>query len=359
MAKIDPGQLDQLLHPMIDPTQTYEALTQGLNASPGAAVGKVVFDADTAAERGKAGEAVILVRWETSPDDIHGLISAQGVLTSHGGMTSHAAVVARGMGKPAVCGADQIEHLREGKDSSRSTAPPSSEGDILTIDGTTGKVILGAVDLVPPQINENFQAIVGWADEIRTMAVRTNADTPEDADQGARVRRPGHRPLPHRAHVHGRGPAADRPPDDPGRRQGSPRRRPRQAAADAAGRFRGHLRGHARSAGDHPAAGSAAARVPARLHRPDGRAGARQAHRRRRRRDRREGKPGDARPLAQGNEPDAGYPRLPPRHPVARDLRDAGAGHHAGRRGRPEEAGRRAAGGDHDPAGRLRRGAAR
>ncbi|MDO8737140.1 MAG: pyruvate, phosphate dikinase [Thermoleophilia bacterium] len=182
VAKIDPGQLDQLLHPMIDPTQTYEALTQGLNASPGAAVGKAVFDADTAAERGKAGEAVILVRWETSPDDIHGLINAEGVLTSHGGMTSHAAVVARGMGKPAVCGADQV-NISEKDRQFTVNGVTVSEGDILTIDGTTGKVILGAVDLVPPQINENFQAIVGWADEIRTMAVRTNADTPEDAEK--------------------------------------------------------------------------------------------------------------------------------------------------------------------------------
>ncbi|MBI5870620.1 MAG: pyruvate, phosphate dikinase [Actinobacteria bacterium] len=182
VAKIDPGQLDQLLHPMIDPSQTYEALTQGLNASPGAAVGKVVFDADTAAERGKAGEAVILVRWETSPDDIHGLINAEGVLTSHGGMTSHAAVVARGMGKPAVCGADQV-NISEKDKQFTVNGVTVSEGDILTIDGTTGKVILGAVDLVPPQINENFQAIVGWADEIRTMSVRTNADTPEDAEK--------------------------------------------------------------------------------------------------------------------------------------------------------------------------------
>jgi pyruvate,orthophosphate dikinase len=180
VAKIDPGQLDQLLHPMIDLTQTYDVLTQGLNASPGAAVGKVVFDADTAAERGKAGEAVILVRWETSPDDIHGLISAQGVLTSHGGMTSHAAVVARGMGTPAVCGADQI-NISEKEKQFTVGETTVKEGDILTIDGTTGKIILGAVELVPPQINENFQAIVGWADEIRTMGVRTNADTPEDA----------------------------------------------------------------------------------------------------------------------------------------------------------------------------------
>ena len=182
VAKVDPGQLDQLLHPMIDPKAKFEVITSGLNASPGAAVGKVVFDADTAQEKGKAGEAVILVRWETSPDDIHGLISAQGVLTSHGGMTSHAAVVARGMGKPAVCGADQIQ-IDEKTRQFSVDGITVKEGDIITIDGTTGKVILGAVDLVPPQINENFQAIVGWADEIRTMGVRTNADTPEDAEK--------------------------------------------------------------------------------------------------------------------------------------------------------------------------------
>ncbi|MBE3073878.1 MAG: pyruvate, phosphate dikinase, partial [Actinobacteria bacterium] len=180
VAKIDPGQLDQLLHPMIDPNSSHEALTSGLNASPGAAVGKVVFDADTASQQGKAGEAVILVRWETSPDDIHGLINAHGVLTSHGGMTSHAAVVARGMGTPAVCGADQI-NISEKEKQFTVGDTIVGEGDMLTIDGTTGKVILGAVDLVPPQINEHFQAIVAWADEIRTMGVRTNADTPEDA----------------------------------------------------------------------------------------------------------------------------------------------------------------------------------
>ncbi len=182
VARVDAGQLDQLLHPMLDPTRKYDIIATGLNASPGAAVGKVVFDADTAAAQGKAGEAVILVRWETSPDDIHGLIQAQGVLTSHGGMTSHAAVVARGMGKPAVCGADQIV-ISEEERQFTIDEHVVDEGDIITIDGTTGNVILGAVELVPPQINENFQAIVAWADEIRTMGVRTNADTPEDAEK--------------------------------------------------------------------------------------------------------------------------------------------------------------------------------
>ena len=182
VVRVDAGQLDQLLHPMIDPNGAYEVLTSGLNASPGAAVGKAVFDADTAEERGKSGEAVILVRWETSPDDIHGLINAQGVLTSHGGMTSHAAVVARGMGKPAVCGADQIKIDEEARQFTVD-GTTVKEGDLISIDGASGNVILGAVDLVPPQINENFQAIVGWADEIRRLGVRTNADTPEDAEK--------------------------------------------------------------------------------------------------------------------------------------------------------------------------------
>ncbi len=182
VARVDAGQLDQLLHPMLDTAREYDVIATGLNASPGAAVGKAVFDADTAAARGRNGEAVILVRWETSPDDIHGLIQAQGVLTSHGGMTSHAAVVARGMGKPAVCGADQI---RISEDERQFTVADHTvrEGDILTIDGTSGNVILGAVELVPPQINENFQSIVEWADRIRSLGVRTNADTPEDAEK--------------------------------------------------------------------------------------------------------------------------------------------------------------------------------
>ena len=109
VARIDPGQLDQLLHPMIDPTVDVEVVARGLNASPGAASGAIVLDADTAEERGKNGEDVILVRWETTPDDIHGVVQAQGILTAHGGMTSHAAVVARGMGKPCVAGCDTLE----------------------------------------------------------------------------------------------------------------------------------------------------------------------------------------------------------------------------------------------------------
>jgi pyruvate, orthophosphate dikinase len=180
VARIDPAQLDQLLHPMIDPKAELEVAARGLNASPGAACGKAVLDADLAEERGKAGESVILVRWETTPDDIHGLLQAQGILTAHGGMTSHAAVVARGMGKPCVAG---CEELTIDLDHRTLTIGGHhlSEGDVLTIDGGTGRVVIGAVDLVPPQINEDFETILRWADELRRLRVRANADTPEDA----------------------------------------------------------------------------------------------------------------------------------------------------------------------------------
>src|SRR5215211_6351319 len=180
VARIDPGQLDQLLHPMIDPDADYDVVARGLNASPGAASGAIVFDADTAAERGAAGEPVILVRWETTPDDIHGLIAAQGVLTAHGGMTSHAAVVARGMGKPAVVGCEQLA-VDQAARSARVGEVELSEGDVVTIDGGKGEVIAGEVPLVPPQINEDSQTILGWADALRALKVRANADTPEDA----------------------------------------------------------------------------------------------------------------------------------------------------------------------------------
>ena len=180
VARIDPGQLDQLLHPMIDPGAEIDVAATGLNASPGAASGAIVLDADAAEERGRAGEQVILVRWETTPDDIHGLVYAQGVLTAHGGMTSHAAVVARGMGKPCVAGCDALEIdvaagiVRIGEAELRA-------GDVITIDGGSGRVIVGRVPLVPPALDENFDTVLGWADEMRRLRVRANADTPEDA----------------------------------------------------------------------------------------------------------------------------------------------------------------------------------
>jgi pyruvate, orthophosphate dikinase len=180
VARIDAGQLDQLLHPMLDPKAEYEVVAKGLNASPGAASGAIVFDAETAERRGGAGERVLLVRWETTPDDYGGMRMAAGILTAHGGLTSHAAVVARGEGLPCVVGcstlsvdaAAKVAHLGDHE---------LHEGDVLTIDGGTGSVILGEVALVPPQINEDFETILEWADELRRLKVRTNADTADDA----------------------------------------------------------------------------------------------------------------------------------------------------------------------------------
>src|SRR5437588_4123616 len=180
IARIDPSQLDQLLHPMLDPKAEFEVAARGLNASPGAASGKIVLDADTAVERGKSGEAVILVRWETTPDDIHGLIQSKGVLTAHGGMTSHAAVVARGMGKPCVAGCEGLQ-IDVGAKQVTLGEHTLHEGDVITIDGGTGRVIVGEVPLVPPLINEDFETILGCADERRRLRVRANADNPEDA----------------------------------------------------------------------------------------------------------------------------------------------------------------------------------
>ncbi len=179
VARIDPDQLDQLLHPMIDPSASVDVIGQGLNASPGAASGYVVFDAEAAVER-SAHEDVILVRWETTPDDIAGMIAAKGILTAHGGMTSHAAVVARGMGKPCVAGLEALSVDEKAKKASLN-GHDLGERDTITIDGGTGRVILGTVDLVPPQINEDFETILGWADGFRRLKVRANADTPEDA----------------------------------------------------------------------------------------------------------------------------------------------------------------------------------
>ena len=180
VARIDPAQLDQLLHPMIDPAAEVNVVAKGLNASPGAACGAIVFDADTAEERGKAGESVILVRWETTPDDFHGMVQAAGILTAHGGLTSHAAVVARGMGTPCVTGCEAL-HVDVAAKIARLPGHELHEGDTITINGGTGEVIVGAVPLVPPQINDDFSAILEWADGVRHLKVRANADTPEDA----------------------------------------------------------------------------------------------------------------------------------------------------------------------------------
>ncbi len=166
LARIEPEALDQLLHPNLDPKAKAEPLTSGLNASPGAATGKVVFTADAAAARGALGEKVVLVRWETNPDDIHGLVEAQGVITSHGGMTSHAAVVARGMGKPCIAGAADMKIDVVAKEITVGDVV-IKEDDWITMDGSTGKVYLGQVPLAPPQISGNFGIVLQWADEER------------------------------------------------------------------------------------------------------------------------------------------------------------------------------------------------
>jgi len=180
IGRIEPDQLDQLLHPAIDPSHKSKPITKGLAASPGAAVGGICFDADTAAEKGAKGEKVVLVRYETTPDDIHGVLVAQGVLTAHGGMTSHAAVVARGFGKPCVSGATDIELDVEAKTLGIG-GQVFHEGDIITLDGSTGEVFGEGLKLVPAQMNEDFQRVVQWADEVRTMGVRANADNTADA----------------------------------------------------------------------------------------------------------------------------------------------------------------------------------
>jgi pyruvate,orthophosphate dikinase len=182
VARIDPGQLDQLLHPRLDPGANFEVAAKGLNASPGAAVGAIVLDAETAEQRASAGEDVILVRWETTPDDIHGIVPehTRGILTAHGGMTSHAAVVARGMGKTCVAGCDALQ-IDLAARTVTIDGKVLAEGDVITLDGGEGWVILQPVPLVPPAIDENFETILGWADEVRRLHVRANADTPEDA----------------------------------------------------------------------------------------------------------------------------------------------------------------------------------
>jgi pyruvate,orthophosphate dikinase len=180
VMRVDPAQLEHLLHPRLDASALVEPVARGLGASPGAAVGAAVFDADTAAARGAAGEAVVLVRWETTPDDIHGLIQAQGVVTSHGGMTSHAAVVARGMGKPCVAGVESAK-IDEAARTLTVGDTVIRESDPITIDGAAGTLMLGALPLVAAELGEDFDAIATWADERRRLRVRANADTPEDA----------------------------------------------------------------------------------------------------------------------------------------------------------------------------------
>ena len=179
VVRIDPLGLDQLLHPTLDPNSEKNIVTTGLPASPGAAFGKVVFNSDTAEELANNGESVILVRMETSPEDIHGMYAAKGILTSRGGMTSHAAVVARGMGRACVAGAGDIIINSENNEFISNNIKVK-EGDIITIDGSSGEVILGEVSTILPELSEEFNQLMKWADEIRDLKIRTNAETPKD-----------------------------------------------------------------------------------------------------------------------------------------------------------------------------------
>jgi pyruvate, orthophosphate dikinase len=179
VRRVDPMALDQLLHPTLDPKAERNVLTVGLPASPGAAAGKIVLDADTAEQWAGRGEKVILVRVETSPEDIHGMHAAQGILTARGGMTSHAAVVARGMGRPCVSGAGAVSIDRASR-TLRIGSTELKEGDAITLDGATGQVMLGIVPTVEPELAGDFGVLMVWADKLRRMRVRTNAETPDD-----------------------------------------------------------------------------------------------------------------------------------------------------------------------------------
>jgi pyruvate,orthophosphate dikinase len=180
VLRVDPHQVERLLHPMIDPKGKGEIVARGLPASPGAAVGRVVFTADDAEEWRGQGEEVILVRTETSPEDIGGIHAAQGILTARGGITSHAAVVARGMGKPCVAGCEDLI-IHEGEKKFLVRGRTVKEGDWITIDGSTGDVLLGQIPVVQPEVSGDFATLIRWADQYRQIGVRTNADTPADA----------------------------------------------------------------------------------------------------------------------------------------------------------------------------------
>jgi pyruvate, orthophosphate dikinase len=180
VRRIEPASLDQLLHPMLDPKAKKSVLARGLPASPGAASGAIVFSADEAEKRAGKGEDVILVRIETSPEDIHGMHAARGIITTRGGMTSHAAVVARGMGRPCVAGAGDIRvDYKAGTLAARDIV--AKAGDIVTLNGSTGEIMLGAVPTIQPELSGDFATLMGWADALRTMKVRANAETPLDA----------------------------------------------------------------------------------------------------------------------------------------------------------------------------------
>ena len=331
-------QLEQLLAPMFDArprSRRPGSIATGLPAGPGAASGQIYLNADRAVAAADKGEKVLLVRVETSPEDLRGMIAAEGILTARGGVSSHAALVARQMGKVCVCGAAALEVDYQAR-TVKVDGKTFKEGDCLSIDGTAGKVYAGQVKTAPSEIVaglihgdaaakktekfKNFQQLMKWCAQATRMVVRTNADTPEQTAQRDRLRRRRHRPHPHRAHVlRGRPHRRDARDDPRRRRREAAQGGARQAAALPARRLRRHLPALKGYPGDDPLPRSAAARVPA-------------AHARSSRRTWRrssaspvEQDPCSASQRAARVQPDARLPRLPPRHRVSRDHRDAGA----------------------------------
>ena len=327
LTRVDPLALEQLLHPTLDPAASRQVLARGLPASPGAACGKVVFDADEAEDRAARGEAVILLRTETSPEDIHGMHAARGIVTSRGGMTSHAAVVARGMGRPCITGAAGELRIDEAARTCRAGGAVIAAGDVVTIDGASGELLQGAVRTIEPALSDDFTTLMGWADRARRLRVRANAETPRDAEtalrfgaEGIGLCRTEHmffddvRIVPVREMI---------------------------VAADADGRRAALAKLLPTQRKDFAALFRLMAGLPVTirlldppLHEFLPRTEAEIAKRRRRRR-RRGGGTARAHRAAARDQPDAGAPRLPPRDLLPGDLRDAGPRHLRGGRPRP------------------------
>ncbi len=262
VTSINADQLDQLLHPTLDPKAEKTVLAKGLPASPGAASGELVFDADEAVHLKAQGHTVILARVETSPEDVQGMHAAVGILTTRGGMTSHAAVVARGMGRPCVVGASAVSIDLE-RETLQAGGTLLHKGDIITIDGSTGQIIKGRVPMREPELSEDFNRLMRWADGFRRHESARQCRHAGRCAPGARLRRRGHRALPHRAYVLRGEPHPRHARDDPRRGSGGTPQGARQAVAGAAPGLHRAVRDHGGAARDHPPARSAAARVPA------------------------------------------------------------------------------------------------
>ena len=323
VMRVNPEHLEQVLHPQFEKTDA-TVLGTGLAASPGAAVGKAYFDADRCAEAFERGEQVVLVRQETSPEDVHGMAVAEGILTSRGGLVSHAAVVARGWGKPAVCGAESLDigadtlhdERRNGRPRGRCHLDRWQHRSHLRRRSEAGR---------GQSSRRSSKWSSAWADEIRKghLGIRANADTGEDAARARELRRRGHRPVPYRAHVPGRS-TAGRAGHDPRRHARRRNRGARGAVAGAAGRLRGGPRGDGRVAGHGAAARSAAARVPSAGRGAGDRGGTRRP------------RAGGPRPVGRGPQVAGAEPHARPSWCAARNhqgwsVQDAGAGPHGGR----------------------------